>query len=295
MNTSKRTLECSLRAVDEDTRTATFVAATETPVDTWRGREYLRISGVDLARYQKNPVLLDAHDRYTSDSVIGRGAVRIEGDELLVDATFADTERANVVWQLVRGGFLRAVSVGFSYWRKDTKELDDGENDGAFTGPGVVINKWQLYEISTVPVGADENALKRALGLADEEDVAPVARHLMSYLQRLIPNEPQGDDSMSEKPDEARTQEQGNEPPESEKGLREILEGIAPKTVDLTDVIDRCVLEDMPLSQARAEMSKAFSERAKPAGTPEPQTPKAEPESDERELTPDEVLLALKH
>lgn len=145
-------------------RKASFVAATEIGVESWFGREWLRMSGVKLERFRKNPVLLDTHNRYVASSIVGRVTdVRIEGRQLIADVEFADTPRALEVWSLVDGGFLRAVSVGFQVqkWKELEAGQFDGEGEARVEGPGVVIEEWELVELSVCPVPADQDALIR--------------------------------------------------------------------------------------------------------------------------------------
>lgn len=54
----------------------------------------------------------------------------------------------------------------------------------------------------------------------------------------------------------------------AEARKREILAFAPP---DMKDVAERCILEDLPVEEARKQITAALSERAKPSGTPEPQ------------------------
>ena len=56
--------------------------------------------------------------------------------ELLVTIEFAKTARAEEVWQLVQGGFLKAVSVGFMPDHASSMDIPAGESDG--TGDGKI-------------------------------------------------------------------------------------------------------------------------------------------------------------
>lgn len=162
MNLLTRAAWLSRRSIDEATRTATFIAATEGGIDTWMGKEYLRMSGCKLDRYNANPVFLDSH-RYETSSVIGKTAIAVDGRQLIARVTYATTPRAEDVWQLVKTGFLRAVSVGFNplTFRELLDGETDGEGDARVMGPGVVINEWELFELSQVPIPADKDALIR--------------------------------------------------------------------------------------------------------------------------------------
>lgn len=123
-----------------------FVAGTEgLKID---GRDY-RMDGMDLARYQANPVVMWCHDLKTPP--IGRGVPAIDGGRLLLDVEFdlADSFAADIDGKY-RRGFLNAVSM--------TALPTDGAG-GLGPRRGVVEHS-ELIEVSAVPVPLDPDALK---------------------------------------------------------------------------------------------------------------------------------------
>ena len=78
-----------VREIDIEKRTALFVAATEYGVETWSGREYLRMTGLNLDRFNLNPVVLDTHNRNEAGDIVGRAELTIKNKELLARITFA--------------------------------------------------------------------------------------------------------------------------------------------------------------------------------------------------------------
>lgn len=152
---------------DASSRSAVYVAATEAPVDTVYGREVLRMSGCDMSRYERNPVLLDAHRRGSCSDVVGRGEVTLTdgGRTLEVRAEYLDDEDGERVWRKVRAGAIRAVSIGYSINPDSVVRLREGEVDGdgpaRVEGPALIVNEWELLEVSNVPVPADANAVRR--------------------------------------------------------------------------------------------------------------------------------------
>lgn len=166
----RASLDFDVRVLDHDKREAEFVASTERPVKVgpWEP-EVLRMAGVDLGRYKRNPVLLDSHNRFELGSVIGSCTVRVEGRKLIAVARYADTERGEQAWKLVKGGHVRAMSIGYDIDAGSVRKLregeTDGEGDGQINGPASVVNRWTLLEISNVPVPADADAVRaRFLG-----------------------------------------------------------------------------------------------------------------------------------
>ena len=269
-----------VREVDNDSRTATFVAATENGVDTLMGREYLRMSGGDFGRYRRNPVVLDTHNRYEAGAVIGRARISTKNRELIAEVTFADTERAEEVWQLVRTGFLKALSIGFL--PHDVQRVEEGESSGTganrIEGPARIVKKWELYEISVVPVPADAESLRRSFLHGEEPTVLSEVRSLVRALNRVF--EEISDMSKSEKEtapaaqktktdaDDAQEKETRTvvsiEERELEVRRRDIL-AIAPES--MRGLAEQCILEGLSLEDARKRMLEEHAKLATPAGT----------------------------
>lgn len=277
--------EVSVRTINAEKRMATFVAATENGVRTWSGKEVLRVGGMDLKRYQRNPVVLDTHNRWEASSVIGSAAVKVEGRELIADIVFAKTDKAEEIWTLVKDGFLRALSVGFIA----TKILDveegakEGEGDGMVTGPCRVITGSELYEISVVPVPADAEALRRTLEEEyetmsketekkdDKQTPAPVTPPIVTPPAVAHRNE------LAEEIEQRRLVAVGGQ-----------IRAIAPK--GLEDMAEQCVIEGLSLEDARKRMLEARAKLLKPIGTPEPVTEKKEEKADDKKELTDDVL-----
>lgn len=110
----------------------------------------LRMSGVDLARFEANPVLGFGHNYFGRDSLpIGRVEnVAVVKRQLVGDVIFdQDDVFAVDVERKIRDGFLSAFSIGF-----DVRASDD---DG-------VVTDWELFELSVVPIPMDPGALVSA-------------------------------------------------------------------------------------------------------------------------------------
>ena len=267
--------EVEVRAINEDARTVDFVAATERGVDTWGGKEYLRMSGARLQRYRKNPVVLDAHNWDSTGAVIGKADVKVEGKALVASVTFAATARAEEAWQLVKGGFLRALSVGFMPDSSKTNILADGETDGEdenmITGPARIIKQWELYEISGVPVPADGDALRRTLG-----DHGAAIVGLSHIIERLggAEKEPVMAEEKT-KPVEAAPENKGEAvvAREPENALMvdraAAIRAIAPAAQK--DLAERCILEGLSVEDSRKRMLATLGEATKPVGSTEPE------------------------
>lgn len=133
-----------------------FTASDET-LD--RYGEVISAAGWDLRNYARNPVFLNAHQSSDITHVLGRAEVtEVRDGRLYQRIRFAVEENpiARLAHGLYRGGYLRAVSVGFvpHDW------VDGGEGDG-FTR---MFTKQELLEVSAVPIPANPSALAMGLG-----------------------------------------------------------------------------------------------------------------------------------
>jgi len=147
-----------------DDGTVEFIASKEVAD---RDREIVTVKGIDIKNYKKNPVVLWAHDR--SQPPIGK-AVKItkSKDELKIKVDFADEETypfASTIYKLLKGGYLNAVSIGFI---PDYKAIEYDEKKEVR-----IFNKVELFELSVVPVPANQEALAtgKTLSKALEDNV----------------------------------------------------------------------------------------------------------------------------
>jgi HK97 family phage prohead protease len=141
---------------DEAARTVSFVFS-DNSVD--RYGDTIDARGWVLDNFKANPVALFGHDAGSVENVIGRAQnVRVEGQRLIGDIEFMPGETnptAEAVYQMVKGGFLKTVSVGFA--PIEWKLTKDKGRPG-----GVDFTKQELLEISIVPIPANPNALQQA-------------------------------------------------------------------------------------------------------------------------------------
>jgi hypothetical protein len=110
-------------------------------------------SGMDISRYEKNPVLLYMHNR---GQVIGcLKDIKREGDAITAELDFDEvTELSKQCKKQWDYGSLKAVSVGI-----DILEMSD---ETQYIMPGqtaATVTKCRLYEVSLVDIGSNEDAL----------------------------------------------------------------------------------------------------------------------------------------
>lgn len=170
----QRAFTFEVRAANDGERKLDVIASTDT-IDAFG--EVL-VQDWDLERYKKNPVVLYDHNRW--DYPIGHAEnVRVEDGKLLATLKFVDEKAsptAERVWQGIRQGSLRSVSVGFRTKNKPTVAEVNGKNV-------LVLSGNELVEISVVPIPANPDA------------VALAAKSLERL--RALVDPPQGDKPMS--------------------------------------------------------------------------------------------------
>lgn len=144
-----RSLQLERGAINEEARTVTLAFASETPVERWWGNEILECSTAAMRQGRLRTCANLLCDHNTRDVVGVVESVEIGTDGIVrAVARFGKSARAEEVWQDVKDGIRRNVSVGYLIHRAVLVE----ERDGLET---YRISDWEPYEISLVSVPAD--------------------------------------------------------------------------------------------------------------------------------------------
>ena len=132
-----------------------------------RGGDTVNPNGWDTKAFARNNVVLWSHD--SSQPPIGCATnVHSDGTRLLADIEFAAPEVssfAETIFQLVKGGFVKAGSVGFI-------PIDYDFSTDPKRPMGIDFKKQELLEFSICSVPANANALARAKSF----NAAPASR-----------------------------------------------------------------------------------------------------------------------
>lgn len=158
MKTATRELtKNGIRALDGEGNERKFILSfsSEEPYQRFWGLEILDHAkeAVNLGRIQEVGCLLFNHNR---DAVIGKiTRAWVEDDRGMAEVEFDTDEASELIYQKVKGGTLKGVSVGYQI--DSLEEVLPGKQsaDGRFTGPAEIARKWTPYEISIVSVPAD--------------------------------------------------------------------------------------------------------------------------------------------
>lgn len=145
--------------VDDDERTITATISTGI-VD--RENEVLLPKGAEFEQYLKNPVVLWAHD-YRETPIAKAQWIKKGNKYIQAKAKFADTVKADEIYQLYKGGFLKAFSVGFLPKETHNPTPEEIKKHPEWAEAKLIYDKWELLEFSAVPVPANPEALAVAV------------------------------------------------------------------------------------------------------------------------------------
>jgi len=125
-----------------------------------RQGDIVKVDGIDLSNYKKNPLVLWAHDSFALP--IGKAVdMYVNGkNQLEMVFEFADAETyafADTVYKLITKGFIKGVSIGARVKEAEWIKNDDNQIIGR------LYKALELLEVSIVPVPADSKALITAV------------------------------------------------------------------------------------------------------------------------------------
>lgn len=147
----------SIRAMEGEgnERKFTISFSSEEPYDRWWGTEILshQEGAADFSRLNEIGCVLYNHNR---DKVIGKILnAKVENGRGVADIEFDTDEQSEIIYQKVKSGTLKGVSVGYIVDVWEDVMANKKSQDGRFTGPCSIAIKWTAYEISIVSVPAD--------------------------------------------------------------------------------------------------------------------------------------------
>lgn len=147
----------SLTRMDGEGNERKFILSfsSEEPYERWWGIEILDHAegAVDLSRINDIGCLLFNHNR---DYVVGKiNRAWLENNRGYAEVEFDTDDQSEVIYQKVRSGTLKGVSVGYRIDSLEEVQAGKTSADGRFTGPVEIARKWWPFEISIVSVPAD--------------------------------------------------------------------------------------------------------------------------------------------
>ena len=149
--------------INESERTVTAIISTGA-ID--RDSEVLDPKGMISENFEKNPVVPWSHN--AGEPPIGKAlwvkaSPKRNPTKIIAKVKFAMTDRAEEVWQLFKGGFLKAFSVGFRPLEGHRPTPDEIKGNPILADARFIFSKWELLEFSPVTVPANAEALALAV------------------------------------------------------------------------------------------------------------------------------------
>jgi HK97 family phage prohead protease len=172
MTTLFKQFATEIKAV-ADTRTIKFLISTDA-ID--RDGDSIDPKGWDLTNYMKSPVVLWSHD-YSQPPVAKATSIESTKNGLAATAEFPAKgvyPFADTVYELLKGGFLSASSVGF-------RPIDGAPAEGSI---GMNYSKQELLEFSVVPVPANPEALVQMS--IDRPECKGLAKPLVDWSEKFL-------------------------------------------------------------------------------------------------------------
>ncbi|MCM3129009.1 prohead protease/major capsid protein fusion protein [Paenibacillus provencensis] len=162
VNEFSRMLTLNRETLNEEDRTIELSFSSEQPYERYFGSEILSHDpeAIDLSRLNEVGVLLFAHGRDMNYGRMPIGTIEkvwIDQNSRKARALvkFDDDEDSEKVFQKVKKGIIKGVSVGYSVSSWEEVRAGKTSANGRFTGPAYVALKWQPFEISIEPTPAD--------------------------------------------------------------------------------------------------------------------------------------------
>ena len=155
--------------VDTEERTVTAIISSDA-ID--RDDEVLLPKGAELEHFRKNPVVLWSHN--SSIPPIGKALwIEKKRNKIIAKVKFATTELAEEVWQLFKGGFLKAFSVGFMPIIPGRAPLPaELKRNPDLADARRIFPEWEMLEFSPVSIPSNRDALVMAIKSGGFEHVA---------------------------------------------------------------------------------------------------------------------------
>jgi len=154
MKAIRKVFNCEVKDINDKEKTLTAFVSTAA-VD--RMGDILEPKGADVKNFNKNPVVMWAHD-YALPPIAKALWIKKTQDGIVSKMKFADTEFAQEIFNLYKEDFMKAFSVGFI--PKESEPVNP-EKDGFFDGRR--FTKWEMLEYSAVPIPANPEALTMAV------------------------------------------------------------------------------------------------------------------------------------
>jgi len=249
------------RAIDDEARTVEVAFSSEVEVERWFGIEILDHApeSIRLGRLQDGGAVLMDHTRTDQVGVVE--SVTIDADRKgRAQLRFSKSARGEEVFQDVKDGIRKHISVGYSIHKYERAKGENGAPDT------IRVTDWEPYEISFVSVPADATVgVGRS---ADNEDnnlneLTEGSEHMPDPIQAPVDGErnqttPAGGAAPAViNVDDVRAQER--------QRISDITEAARSAPFDLSELERKAIDQGMSLDQFRSEAFAVASSQPAPA------------------------------
>jgi hypothetical protein len=190
-------------SLDKENRSVQIIISSDIPILEYDSRTDSMIPTVLLPEGITPPSsnqvpLLDSHNRSTTSKQLGSVRnFKVDGNMYVGEAFYASDKKSNRAFKLVEEGHLTDYSIGASIDRSSCVYLEEDEeiklHNRTYKGPLKIVQRCYLKEVSSCPIGADENAKNRSKkeeGIMPEPtkvepEVAPIADQVIEQTARV--------------------------------------------------------------------------------------------------------------
>ena len=130
-------------------------------------------------------VVLYNHNR---DDVVGKiERAWVEDNRGYAEISFDTDEFSEKIYQKVKGGTLKGVSVGYLVDSWEEVMPNKQSADGRFTGPCSIARRWTPYEVSIVSVPADPTVgVGRSMNAGRTDEVYETYLRQLQYNKNIL-------------------------------------------------------------------------------------------------------------
>ncbi len=159
-------------SANDETREVDLVFTTGAGVERYdwmNDKRYLEVLSLEpkhvrLDRLNQGGPLLDSHSAWSVADMLGcvvPGSVTLTKSQGRARVRFSQREEVNGIWQDVKAGIIRSVSVGYRIYKYEEEEPKGNKL------PVRTATDWEPFEVSMVPIPADAGAMARGAKPAD--------------------------------------------------------------------------------------------------------------------------------
>ena len=143
-----------------------------------RDGERVMPSGAKLKNFEKNPIMLYNHNRWSSKPIGKWANIKVSDDAIEMEGFISDaTESSKEVLALAQDKVINTQSMGFipKKWSDDPKDKLPGQK-------GLTVTDYEVLEVSMTDIPANPEATEKSFGEKGEENPVKVYGSVKSWM-----------------------------------------------------------------------------------------------------------------